>query len=123
MAMDPTRPVRVCVRFDSPQSVAYRLFQQPPGGQESPFATGSSMDANPSCNNGGPFPNGTVIRWFMLIAGNPKTAFRIRIDIEQGGTDVVPPVILSGTTDTGGTANEFGEVTLAAVAAGGAGGS
>jgi hypothetical protein len=112
MAMDPTRPVRVCVRFDSPHSVAYRLFQQPPGGQESELATGSSMDANPSCNTGGPFPSGTVIRWFMLIAGNPKTAYRIRIDFEQGGQDVVPPVILSGTTDAGGTANEFGEVAL-----------
>jgi hypothetical protein len=77
------------------------------------------MDANPSCNPGGPFPVGTVVRWFMLIAGNPKTAYRIRIDFEQGGQDIRPPVLLSGTTDTGGTANEFGEVTLGAAGGGG----
>lgn len=110
--MDPTKLVRVCVRFDSPHSVAYRLFQQPPGGQESELGTGSSMDADPSCHAGGPYPGGTRIRWFMLIAGNPNTTYRIRIDFEQNGQDIVPQVKLSGTTDAGGTANEFGEVTL-----------
>ncbi|MFL5541173.1 MAG: hypothetical protein ACJ8J0_19455 [Longimicrobiaceae bacterium] len=110
--MDPSRPVTACVHFDSPHSVAYRLFQEPPGGVETELATGSSLDANPSCHDGGPFPRGTKVRWFVLIAGNPNTAYRVRITLEQDGRPVVPPIPLSGTTDGGGAANEFGEVTL-----------
>src|SRR5690349_2897206 len=110
--MDPTRPVTACVHFDSPHSVAYRLFQQVPGGAEAELGTGSSLDANPSCHTGGPFPSGTKIRWFVLIAGNPSTAYRVRITLEQDGQPIADPVRLTGTTDDGGAANEFGEVTL-----------
>ena len=110
--MDPTRPVTACVHFDSPHSVAFRLFRQVPGGTEAELATGSSLDANPSCHPGGPFPRGTAVRWFVLVAGNPNTAYRVRITLAQDGEDVVDPVRLSGTTDGGGAANEFGEVTL-----------
>jgi hypothetical protein len=110
--MDPSRPVTACVHFDSPQSVAYRLFSQVPGGEETVLSTGSSMDANPSCHDGGPFPAGTVVRWFMLIAGNSNTAYRVRVTLQQNGQDVAGPAVLSGTTDNGGAANEFGEVTL-----------
>ena len=110
--MDPSRPVTACVHFDSPHSVAYRLFPQLPGGPETELATGSSLDANPSCHPGGPFPGGTIVRWFVLIAGNPNTAYRVRITLEQNGQGVVDPIPLTGTTDAGGAANEFGEVTL-----------
>lgn len=115
--MEPAAPITACVRFDSPQAVAYRLFSQPPGGAEAELATGSSMDANPSCNPAGPLAPGTVIRWFVLIAGNPNTAYRLRITLQRNGQDLVQPVRLSGTTDAGGSANEFGEVTLAAAGA------
>ena len=112
--MDPNRPVTACVHFESPHSVAFRLFQQVPGGEEAELATGSSMDQNPSCHSGGPFPVGTIIRWVFLIAGNPNTAYRMRITLEQDGQPIINPVPVSGTTASDGRADEFGEVTLCA---------
>jgi hypothetical protein len=109
--MDPNKPVRACVHFDSPHSVAFRLFHEAPGGAETEMATGSSQH-NPSCHSGGPFQAGTKIRWFFLIAGNPNTTYRMRVTLEQDGEPVINQVPVRGTTAGDGTANEVGEVTL-----------
>lgn len=111
--MDPTRPLDVTVRIDSPQVVAYRLFFRRPGDtQGTVFGNGDDQSPNPASFPVGPLPSGSRIRYFMLINGNPQTAYRIVLGVEQGGGEVVPPVQITGTTDGDGTASERGEVTL-----------
>lgn len=112
--MDPTQPLDVIVRIDSPQVVAYRLWWRPPGGTDedwTKFATGDDQSPNPSTWTVGPLPRGSDIRWFALIDGNPQTAYRIAIGFEQGGRPVADPALLTGTTDGDGAASARGEVT------------
>ena len=111
--MDPTIPVDVTVRIDSPHVVAYRLFFRRPGDTKGTvFATGDDQTANPATFTVGPLPRGSSIRYFMLINGNPQTAYRIAVDVEQDGAPIVVPAVLTGTTDGDGTASERGEVEL-----------
>ena len=111
--MDPTRPVDVIVRIDSPQVVAYRLWFRRPGDTTGTiFATGDDQSPNPATYTVGPLPGGSTIRYFMLINGNPQTAYRVALGVEQGGGLIVAPVLLTGTTDGDGSASERGEVAL-----------
>lgn len=111
--MDPTRPLDVTVGIESPQVVAYRLFFRHPGDtQGTAFATGDDQSPNPATFTVGPLPRGSAIRYFMLIDGNPQTAYRIVLGVEQGGSPVVMPREITGSTDGDGTASERGEVAL-----------
>jgi len=109
--MDPTRPLAVTVRIDSPQAVAYRLwFRQPEETDWTAFATGDDQSPNPSTYSVGPLPRGSVLRYFALISGNPQTAYRLELVVAQGGAPLQPPLLVAGTTDGDGTASEGGEV-------------
>ena len=111
--MDPTRPLAVTIRIDSPQVVAYRLWFRRPGESDwTEFATGDDQSPNPSTYPVGPLPRGSALRYFALISGNPQSAYRLDLAVAQGGAPIQPPLLLTGTTDVDGTASERGEVDL-----------
>jgi hypothetical protein len=111
--MDPTQPLDVTVRIDSPHVVVYRLWFQRPGETDfTEFATGDDQSPNPASYSVGPLPRGSTVRYLMLIAGNPRTAYRIELGVEQRGAAVAQPVVLAAVTDDDGAASESGEVAL-----------
>lgn len=113
--MDPTLPIEISVRIDSPQVVLYRLWYKEPGDSTfTIFATGDDQSgSNPSGHQHGvgPLRNGSTIRWFFMISGNPHSPYRITVQASQNGHTLGGDQI-SGTTDADGVVTESGGMTL-----------
>jgi hypothetical protein len=114
--MDPTLPLQVDVRIDSPQVVVYRLWFQRPGETEwTLFANGTDEDASSASGHVfavGPLPAGSKIGYQFILSGNPVTAFRVALTVSQGAAPLPSAsVLLEGTTDDTGVAVRQGEVT------------
>jgi hypothetical protein len=101
--MDPTRPIDVLVRCESPHVVRYRLFVRPANENDfQKFAAGTNrgeLDTHPI----GPLPNGSEIGGSFNIVGNERTAYRVRFGCAQDG-NVIPgaSVAITGVTDDNG---------------------
>lgn len=101
--MDPTRPIDVRVRSESPHVVRYRLFVRLAGENEfRRFASGSDKGTGQS-HQIGPLPRGSEIGGAFNIAGNPRTAYRIRFECAQDGATIPgASAPVAGVTDDNG---------------------
>lgn len=101
--MDPTRPIDVLVRCESPHVVRYRLFVRPAGEAEfRQFAAGTNRGELDS-HAVGPLPNGSEIGGAFNIVGNERTAYRVRFGCAQDGA-LIPgaSAAVTGVTDDNG---------------------
>jgi len=116
--MDPTAPLQVTVRIDSPQVVVYRLWFQRPGDGDAwtLFANGTDEDSSSASGHAftvGPLPAGSKLGHQFIFSGNPATVFRVALTVAQGGAPLAEgPLVLEGTTDETGVAVRQGQVAL-----------
>jgi len=115
--MDPTAPLQVHVRIDSPQVVVYRLwFQQPGDAAWTLFANGTDQDASGAAGQAftvGPLAAGSKIGYQFILSGNPVTTFRVDLTVAQGAGPLPGgDLVLEGTTDDTGVAVRQGQVAL-----------
>ena len=114
--MDPTQPLQVSVRIDSPQVVVYRLWFQRPGDPGwTLFANGTDEDSSTASGHAfevGPLPAGSKLGYQFILSGNPVTAFRVELTTAQGGVALPDgTLLLEGNTDDSGVAVRQGQVT------------
>jgi hypothetical protein len=115
-AMDPTVPLQVTVRIDSPQVMVYRLWYQQPGEPGwTLFANGTDEDSSGSSGHVftiGPLAVGSNLGYQFILSGNPVTTFRVKLGVAQGAALPSASLVLEGTTDDTGVAVRQGQVAL-----------
>ncbi|HEV3052758.1 MAG TPA: hypothetical protein VGX50_20760 [Longimicrobium sp.] len=111
--MDPNRPLDVVVDVESPHVVQYRLFAHKAGENDFvPFADGTDQTSGQP-HSVGPLARGSEIGGRFDIAGNPRTAYRIRLSCSQDGSPIPgASTAVTGTTDETGVDATRGKVTL-----------
>jgi hypothetical protein len=116
MAFDPSQPLRVVVRLDSPHYVTFSLGYRVPdeskwiefaGGRDDNSAKASSHDYEV-----GTLPLGSTLFYFFHFAGQPQTAYRAVITLIQVQQEIAEPISVYGITDNRGIAHEQKEFTL-----------
>jgi hypothetical protein len=115
--MDPTAPIQINVRVDSPQVVVYRLwFQRPGEATWTLFANGTDEDSSSASGHMfrvGPLAIGSKLRYQFIISGNELGFFRIEMEASQNGSPLPNSSLrFEGNTDDVGTAVRQGEVAL-----------
>lgn len=101
--MDPTRPIEVRLRCESPHVVRYRLFVRR-GGEDGfqQFAIGTNRGEG-DAHTVGPLPSGSEIGGAFNIVGNPRTAYRIIFGCGQDGAPIPgASAEVTGVTDDDG---------------------
>jgi hypothetical protein len=83
---DPTAPIDVEVRGETPHVLAYKLWVKAPGEDRwAVAAEGHSEDGIPDAHAIGPLALGTLVAWWVGVGGRPGSWFRAVIRFGQGG--------------------------------------
>jgi len=87
---DATKEVQISVVSRSPHVVAYRLwFKRPGDAAWTRIGDGTTADDVPDSVTSGPFPDGTLIAYWLGIGGNANTKYRTLVIFSQEG-NVLP---------------------------------
>ena len=112
---DPTAPIDVEVRGETPHVIAYKLWTKAPGEDRwTVAAEGHSEDGVPDTHAIGPLPIGTLVAWWLGVGGRPGSWFRAGVRFGQGGALLEGGERrLRGRTNDRGGAVRSGEARLA----------
>jgi len=111
---DPRAPLQISVVSRSPHVVAYRLWAKAPADTEwTVIGEGTTADDKPDTVTIGPFPNGTVIAYWVGIGGSPNSRYTALVLFAQNGSLLEGgTVLIQGRVDSDGLAIEEGSVEL-----------
>lgn len=108
---DPNVKLQVHIVSQSPHTFAYKLFVAQKGDKEWTRLDEGTIETL-ECEYG-PYASGTLFAYTLLVAGNPRTDWRIQVMLSQHGTLVAgSPNAETGFTNASGVARRDAAVVL-----------